>query len=170
MKRFIVLAGVFLLVLATVAQARNIREEMDFWGDSSFQNKLVLEGLADFNEGVQFKVYRYAPTGGGTLNATVSMGNYFIVDESTGNASVGLPPITQENIGALAVVKKADGNTTAGCAVKVASYAGQYIEATRGTYSGTSDTTNDAAGDVKAWIASQNATHFIWHQLWANQS
>lgn len=103
-----------------------------------------------------------------TYTHTVEDGDVLLVNKTAGLASltVTLPTITSDLDGYVLIVKQIDSGTT-DCALTPVS--GQYIEMTRGTASGASDYSTDAAGDAKAFMARYGTTCY-WYQLWANQT
>lgn len=165
-----------LAMSVTLAPAAGLwnRGDQTFFGTLTIEHDLNVTGNTAFTGVPTFETAivadHYYLNTTTTLNATSATGTYIMVDNTAGNATIGLPEITTANLGLSYVIKKMDSNATAGACAAVYSYSGQYIESTRGTYTGTSDVTNDAAGDVKAWIAGYNSTDYIWFQLYVNQS
>ena len=94
-------------------------------------------------------VYSHASTSG-ALTWSTAYGNVLILSGTTPTA-IALPAITAAMSGYTFTVKNESGATTR----TLTPNAGvtDYIEATQGTMTGTSDASMDAAGDVAVWMA-----------------
>ena len=114
-------------------------------GDQAVTGNVVVEG-GYFRPAI----YKYASTSGTTLTWSTAYGNVLMLSGTTATA-IALPAITAAMSGYTLTVKNESGATTR----TLIPNAGvtNYIEATQGTMTGTSDASMDAAGDVAVWMA-----------------
>lgn len=121
---------------ATVTGAVTITGDVAITGGLSVSDEIIVPP------------YEYASTAG-ALTWTTAYGHVVICSGST-ESSIALPTITSAMSGYIFTVKNQSGATTRTLTPTAGVDA---IESTRGTITGTSDTTIDAAGDVGTWMA-----------------
>jgi len=97
-------------------------------------------------------------------------GNIILLDKVAVNeVAIALPTITAALDGYVLTFKQIDSGTSN--AVLTPTALTDTIESTRGTATGTSDATINAAGDTKSFVADfESGVSGVWRQLFSNQS
>ena len=137
--------------------------------DASVGGDLTVTGSLTIADELVLKVHS------ATTNYTHSFddGQIILMTKAVGgNAQtsywITLPTITEAMDGLIVILKQLDSETSP--TGMVAAVGIDAIEASRGTATGVSDYTTDAAGDVKAWIADYSATSSVWRYFFADQA
>ena len=165
------------LLIAGIASATVVKDSMTYTSVVTFIGGLVntgaltqtgavtavgdigVTGNIDVTGSYISDTYHYDSSSGvspsftsGGLTWDKDYGNYLIASGTT-PMYVTLPAITADMTGYTFTVKNSGVTIVNIDAYGAVASNGDYIEATRGTLTGTSDATIDAEGDVKTWVA-----------------